>query len=271
MENKKDKWKEFLHELTFESNTPAGKAFDIILLFLILSSIIIVMLDSVPSLHAQHKDLFHKIEWIFTVLFTLEYLLRLISSAHRLKFVFSFLGIIDFIAIIPSYLTLFISGPELLLMLRVLRLLRIFRIFRLSHFLNDINFLAVALYRSLRKITIFIIFALVLVVLLGSIMYLVEKPEHGFTSIPECIYWALVTITTVGYGDIVPITPMGKIIAGIVMLTGYAIIAVPMGIVTTEMAMAIRSREAGHEICRSCGKKGHDADAVHCKYCGEKI
>ena len=271
MGNKTDKWTEFLHKMTFESRTPAGKAFDIILFFLILSSIIIVMLDSVPSLHAQHKDLFHKIEWIFTILFTLEYFLRLISSDHRVKFVFSFLGIIDFIAIIPTYLTLFISGPELLLMLRVLRLLRIFRIFRLSHFLNDINFLSSALYRSLRKISIFLIFAMVLVVLLGSIMYLVEKPEHGFSSIPECIYWALVTITTTGYGDIVPITPMGKIMAGIVMLTGYAIIAVPMGIVTTEMAKAIRSREAGHEACRSCGKKGHDADAGYCKYCGDKF
>ncbi len=271
MENRSSKWKEFLHEITFESRTRAGKAFDIVLLFLILSSIIIVMLDSVPSLHIQHKDLFHKIEWIFTILFTLEYILRIISSAHRFKFIFSVLGIIDFIAIIPNYLTLFYNGPELLLMLRVLRLLRIFRIFRLSHFLNDLNFLSITLYRSLRKISIFIVFALVLVLMLGSVMYLVEKPEHGFTSIPQCIYWALVTITTVGYGDVVPITPMGKILAGIVMLTGYAIIAVPMGIVTTEMVLAMRSREAGHEICKSCGKKGHDADAAYCKYCGEKF
>lgn len=232
---------------------------------------VIVMLDSVEAMHIKYGDTFHTIEWIFTILFTLEYAMRLFAAKRAFKFVFSFLGIIDFIAIVPTYITLFVTGSQTLLMLRVLRLLRIFRIFRLSHFLSDINFLSIALVKSFRKISIFLIFAMVLVILLGSLMYIVEKPENGFTSIPECIYWALVTITTVGYGDIVPQTPWGKVVAGIVMLIGYAIIAVPMGIITTEMASAFKSREAGHAICKSCHKGGNDADAVHCKYCGEKF
>lgn len=271
MSKKMPKWKKFLNEITFEYRTPAAKIFDAVLLLLIIGSITVVMMDSVPALHLQHRKLFHKLEWGFTILFSLEYILRLISAKDPAKFAFSFLGIIDFIAIIPTYLTLLIDSPDVLLMLRVLRLLRIFRIFRLSHFLKDVNFLASTLYRSVQKITIFMIFAIVLVILLGSAMYLVEKPEHGFTSIPECVYWALVTMTTVGYGDLVPVTALGKVVAGVVMLTGFAIIAVPMGIVTNEMAKAMRSRDAHVDICKACKRSGHDADALHCKYCGEKF
>jgi voltage-gated potassium channel len=263
-------WKEALREMAFESRTKAGKAFDIILLLLIIISLVVVMLDSVISIHAKYGDVLHDIEWAITILFTIEYLIRLIAAPSRKKFVFSFLGIIDFIAIIPTYITLFTTGAQTLLMLRVLRLLRIFRIFRLSHFLSDIHFLSIALYKSLRRISVFMIFAIVLVILLGSLMYVVEKPENGFTSIPECIYWAVVTITTVGYGDLVPMTAGGKVLAGMVMLTGYAIIAIPMGIITNEIAVAIRDREElMGKACKSCKRKGHDKDALFCKYCGD--
>ena len=229
------------------------------------------MMDSVPALRLKYGRSLHLLEWVVTILFTIEYILRIISAKRPAKFVFSFLGIVDFIAIIPTYLTLMINSPDVLLILRVLRLLRVFRVFRISHFLQDVNFLSVTLYRSLQKISIFMIFALVLVILLGSVMYLVEKPENGFTSIPECVYWALVTMTTVGYGDIVPITVMCKVVAGIVMLTGFAIIAVPMGIVTNEMAKAMGSRNLSPVTCKGCKKVGHDEDAHYCKVCGEKF
>jgi voltage-gated potassium channel len=180
------------------------------------------------------------------------------------------LGIVDLVAILPTYFTLFFAGSQTLLILRVLRLLRIFRIFRLSDFLVDLKFLSRTLARSFRKISIFFMFALVIVIIMGSMMYLVED-HKVFTSIPQCIYWAITTITTVGYGDMVPVTPLGKMVANIVMLIGYAIIAVPTGIITTEMALAMKSRDTGREICQNCNKGGHDHDAVHCKHCGAKF
>ncbi len=268
----KEKWRHRLHDAFFEHQTSAGRVLDIFFLTLILASVIVVMMDSVKDLHHAHKHLFRILEWIFTIIFTIEYLMRATLSRKPFKFVFSFLGIVDLIAILPTYASLFISGAQSLLILRVLRLLRIFRIFRLSHFLTDLKFLSVAVKNSFRKIGIFFLFALVMVVLLGSLMYIVEDPKQGvFTSIPQCIYWAIETITTVGYGDLVPITPWGKVVANIVMLIGYAIIAVPTGIITTEMALAIKSREAGHETCKNCNKGGHDHDALHCKHCGAKF
>jgi voltage-gated potassium channel len=268
----KKKWRHELHEMVFETHTTSGRIFDIVLLVAIVTSVIIVMLDSVPSLHHQYKVEYHRAEWAFTILFTVEYLLRVCLTKHPFRFVFSFLGIVDLVAILPTYATLFVGGDaQTLLMLRALRLLRIFRIFRLSHFLNDLHFLSSALISSFRKIGIFFLFAFVIVVIMGSVMYLVEDPKDGFTSIPQCIYWAVTTITTVGYGDLVPITPWGKVIANILMLIGYAIIAVPTGIITTEMALAIKSRETGHHICKNCGKTGHDHDANYCKHCGAKF
>jgi voltage-gated potassium channel len=261
-------WQEKLHEVIYESEKPEGKAFDIVLLSCILISIIVVILDSVESLHARYGDFFYTLEWIFTVIFTLEYILRLISIRKPLKYVFSAFGIIDLLAIIPSYLSIVFAGAQSLLVFRALRLLRIFRIFRLVHFLSELRFLSAAVMSSLRKISIFILFVLTVVVILGSIIYLVEGPENGFTSIPQSIYWAIVTITTVGYGDLAPATPMGKVIASFIMLLGYGIIAVPTGIVTTEMALAARKREQGNNACPSCGREGHDRDAKHCKYCG---
>lgn len=264
-------WRFRLHEIIYESNTRAGKAFDVGLLIAIIASIIIVMLDSVQSIHKAHGPLMQTLEWVFTGLFTIEYFLRLISIKHPIKYVFSGLGIIDLIALIPSYLSIFVIGAQSLLVFRALRLLRVFRIFKLSRFLTEIDFLTVAIKGSLRKISIFLLTVLFLTIILGSIMYLVEKRENGFSNIPESIYWAIVTITTVGYGDISPVTPMGKFVASVVMLIGYAIIAVPTGILTHDMAIAASKKKELPESCPGCGQEGHDGDATFCKYCGTTL
>jgi voltage-gated potassium channel len=261
-------WRSRLHNTIYESNTLAGKIFDVALLILIISSIVVVMLDSIKSYHDRYGQVFYIMEWIFTGLFTLEYILRLISINRPFRYVISFLGIIDLLAIIPSYLSIFFVGAQSLLVLRALRLLRVFRIFKLTHFLTEMEFLKLALTTSLKKITIFMLVVLSLVIILGSVMYLVENGKNGFISIPDSIYWAIVTITTVGYGDIAPVTPLGKFIASIMMFIGYGIIAVPTGIITTEMAHAARLRKHGHETCPGCGREGHDKDAVFCKFCG---
>jgi voltage-gated potassium channel len=269
MEKSKSKtWRNKLHDTIYESNTTAGKVFDVVLLFLIICSIVVVMLDSIRIYNRLYALEFTVLEWTFTIVFTLEYILRLISIDKPWRYVFSFLGIIDLLAIIPSYLSIFFAGAESLLVFRALRFLRIFRIFKLTHFLSEMQFLKAAVVGSLKKISIFMMVVLGLVIILGSIMYLVEKGKNGFNSIPEGIYWAIVTITTVGYGDISPVTSLGKFIASIIMLIGYGIIAVPTGIITTEMALAQRTRKQGHETCPGCGKEGHDYDAVFCKHCG---
>jgi len=264
-------WQFKLHGIIYESNTPAGKAFDIGLLIAIFTSIIVVMLDSVVSIHAQYGRLFSTLEWIFTALFTVEYVLRLVSIRKPFRFVWSPLGIIDLISLLPSYLSIFFIGAQSLLVFRALRLLRVFRIFKLGQFLTEINFLTHALKNSLRKISIFLLTVLTITVILGSIMYLVEKKENGFSNIPESIYWAIVTITTVGYGDISPITPLGKFVASVVMLIGYAIIAVPTGIITHDIAIAARQKKELPESCPNCSREGHDSDALFCKYCGSSL
>jgi voltage-gated potassium channel len=261
-------WRHRLHDVIYESNTPAGKAFDISLLIFILASIVVVMLDSVPAYHREHGELFKALEWAFTVIFTLEYLLRLISVERPLRFVISPLGLVDLLSILPSYLSTFIPGAHSLLVLRALRLLRIFRIFKLTHFLSEAQFLTAAIRGSARKIAIFMLAVVALTVILGSIMYLVENGENGFASIPESIYWAVVTITTVGYGDISPVTPLGRLIASVMMLIGYGIIAVPTGILTSEIAAEARKKKHSTEACPACGRHGHDTDARHCKWCG---
>jgi len=264
-------WQFRLHEIIYESNTPAGKAFDVGLLIAIFTSIAVVMLDSVQSYHLRYGTLFHTLEWVFSILFTLEYFLRLICIKKPWRYVFSLLGIIDLVALIPSYLSFFFIGAQSLLVFRALRLLRIFRIFKLGHFLTEINFLTTALKGSVRKISIFLLTVLMLTVILGSIMYLVEQRENGFSNIPESIYWAIVTITTVGYGDISPVTPMGKFVASVVMLIGYSIIAVPTGILTHDLAMLARSKKELPESCPACSREGHDLDARFCKYCGASL
>lgn len=264
-------WKSRLHEVIYESHTTAGKVFDITLLIFIVVSIVVVMLDSVAELHASYGKLFFAMEWFFTIVFTAEYILRLICIRRPWKYIFSALGIIDLLAIIPSYLSFIYIGSQSLLVLRALRLLRVFRIFRLVHFLSEMRFLHVAIINSIRKISIFILFVISAVVILGSIIYLVEGPNNGFSSIPQSVYWAIVTITTVGYGDIAPVTPLGKLIASFIMLLGYGIIAVPTGIVTTEMAIAAKNQRQENQACPSCGREGHDHDARFCKYCGTKL
>lgn len=271
MANDQNNWRERLHNVIYESDTPAGKAFDVSLLVLIFISILVVMFDSIPSLHARHGQLFFVLEWTFTIIFTIEYILRLISIRKPFRYIVSFLGIIDLLAIIPSYLSIFFEGYQYLLVFRALRLLRIFRIFRLTLFLSEMQFLGIAIKGSLRKISIFMFIVLSLVTILGSMMYLIENRQNGFSSIPDSIYWAIVTITTVGYGDISPVTPLGKFVASIIMLMGYGILAVPTGIVTTEMAMAARKRNITNISCPACGREGHDEDARFCKYCGAKL
>lgn len=267
--NNNRSWQSRLHDVIYESNTVAGKAFDITLLILIIASILVVMLDSIEKYHERYGSAFYIMEWGFTIFFTIEYILRLICIRRPLLYMISFLGIIDLLAIIPTYLSVFFVGAQSLLVLRALRLLRIFRIFKLTHFLSEMRFLSGAIRGSLKKVTIFMLVVITLVIILGSIMYLLEKENNeGFASIPESIYWAIVTITTVGYGDISPVTSMGKFLASVIMLLGYGIIAVPTGIITTEMALAIKRKEQLQEVCPHCGKEGHDADARFCKKCG---
>lgn len=270
-EKKLSRWQNKIHEIIYEADTPWGKVFDVVLLIMILISVVIVMLDSVEIYHGQFGELFYIIEWVLTIVFTLEYILRIISISKPRKYIFSFLGMIDLLAIIPTYLSLFIVGSQTLIIVRALRLLRIFRIFKLQHYMSEMRFLYVAVAHSLRKISIFLLFVLTVVVIMGSVMYLVEAPENGFTSIPQSIYWAIVTITTVGYGDISPITAIGKLIASMIMLLGYAIIAVPTGIVSTEMALLAKHKNDKHVACNACGKEGHDKDAKFCKYCSSKF
>jgi voltage-gated potassium channel len=264
-------WRDKLHRTIYESNTTAGKIFDVTLLFLIIASIAVVMLDSIDSYHQRYGDVFYLLEWIFTILFTIEFILRLVSLQRPLMYVFSFFGLIDLLAILPAYLSIFFAGAQSLLVLRALRLLRVFRIFKLTHFLTEMQFLRSAMKSSMKKIAIFMLVVLGLVIILGSVMYLVEGRENGFQSIPDSIYWAIVTITTVGYGDISPATPLGKFIASIMMFIGYGIIAVPTGIVTTEMAITHRSKGHGNETCPGCGREGHDRDAKYCKSCGARL
>lgn len=264
-------WKSRLHTIIFESHTRSGKMFDVVLLILILLSILVVLVDSMEEYHNRFGDVFYIIEWAFTILFTIEYIFRIISVRSPGKYAVSYLGIIDLLSIIPTYLSLFFVGAQSLLVLRVLRLLRIFRIFKLNHYLSEMNFLSVALKNSARKISIFMLCVLFLVLIFGSLMYLIEGGTNGFSSIPAGIYWAIVTITTVGYGDVAPVTVVGKMIAGGIMLLGYGIIAVPTGIVTTEMAMAAREKKMNREACPNCGKEGHDGDARYCKSCGTKL
>lgn len=262
-------WRNILYTIIFEADTPAGKLFDEILIATILLSVIVVMLDSVREIEALYGDLFYSLEWIFTILFTVEYFLRLICVGQPIRYATSFFGIIDLIAILPTYFSLFLPGSEYLLVIRSLRLLRIFRVLKLVQYLGEADLLIRALRASRRKITLFLFTVLNLVVILGSLMYVIEGGKSGFTSIPKSIYWAIITLTTVGYGDIVPETNLGQAMASIVMIIGYSIIAVPTGIVTSEIA---RARTYSKErTCQNCSFEGHDIDAEFCKHCGAKL
>lgn len=262
--------RERLHEIIFEADTPEGKAFDVILLVLITASVITVMLESVSDYQARFGALFVTLEWIFTVLFTIEYLLRLYSVYRPIKYATSFFGIIDLLAILPSYLSLVVAGTQYFLVIRALRLLRIFRIFKLGHFMKEGYVIVEALKASRTKILVFLYSVLLIVTIIGAVMYLVEGAVNdSFSSIPRSIYWAIVTLTTVGYGDITPSTSFGQFLSAIVMILGYAIIAVPTGIVTNEIIMS--NKKTNTQACRFCGREGHDNDAVFCKYCSNRL
>ena len=263
-------WQRVLHEIIFEADTAAGKAFDVALLVAIVLSVIAVCMESVTSFREQYGALLWMMEWGFTILFTIEYMLRLVSVSRPTRYAVSFFGIVDLLAILPTYLSLIFTGTQSLLVIRALRLLRIFRIFKLAQFLGEAATLREAIISSMRKIIIFQGVVLTMTLILGAMMYIIEPADAGFTSIPESVYWAIVTMTTVGYGDIAPITVGGKFLASVVLMMGYAIIAVPTGIVTVEMSLASRKR-VSTQACLSCSAEGHDPDAKHCKYCGEPL
>jgi len=259
-----------IYAIMFESDTPAGKFFDEALIFSIMLSVIVVMLDSVSAVNASHGNLLHSLEWMFTILFTIEYFLRLFSIGRPVRYATSFFGVVDLLAIIPTYVSLFLPGSQYLIVIRVLRLLRVFRILKLVKYLNEADMLTKALRASQQKIIIFLFAVVNMVIILGSAMYVIEGTEHGFTSIPLSIYWAVITLTTVGYGDIVPQTPLGQGLAMCIMIIGYGIIAVPTGIVTAEIAYVSKEKPTSR-ICPECSAEGHDANAEFCKICGAKL
>lgn len=268
------KTKERLFEIIFKADTKEGKAFDVVLITLIVISIVTVILDSVPGISTSMHDAFKIIEWIITIFFTIEYILRIIVVRNSFKYVSSFYGIIDLLATLPTYIGLIVSGGSSLLIIRALRLLRIFRVFKLSRYTVAGSVIGGALRASKAKIAVFLVAVTTVIIIIGTLMYLVEGSENGFTSIPRSIYWTIVTITTVGYGDIAPATALGQFLASLTMLTGYSIIAVPTGIVSAEMNYQQRlfhMGESGSRTCPKCNAAGHDADASYCKICGTKL
>lgn len=260
-----------LHEVIFEADTRAGRIFDLALIFSIFASVFAVMLDSVSAVRLRHRNFLIGAEWFFTVLFTIEYALRLYCVKRPFRYARSFFGIVDLMAILPTYVSLFLPGSQYLLVIRILRVLRIFRVLKLVQFIHEANVMARALRASSRKIIVFFAFILTLVVIFGSIMYLVEGEKNGFTSIPRSIYWAIVTMTTVGYGDISPKTALGQAIASVVMILGFSIIAVPTGIVASEMTRATAVQQISTQACPDCSAEGHDYGAKFCKNCGAEL
>ena len=259
-----------LFEIVFRADDPVARAFDMVLIVAILASVGVVMLDSVAPLHAEHQRAFLIAEWFFTVLFTIEYLLRLWVVRRPLRYALSFYGLVDFLSILPTYISLIVPGAQVLLSVRILRVLRIFRVFKLANYLDEADQLNKALSASKRKIFVFIFVVLTLVTVMGSMMYLIEGGRNGFDSIPKSVYWAVVTVTTVGYGDIAPVTPLGQGLALMLMIMGYGIIAVPTGIVTVELNRG-RASVHRHERCPTCGLDDHDNDARYCKRCGTRL
>jgi voltage-gated potassium channel len=259
-----------LYRVIFGTDSRAGKLFDEILILTILGSVAVLMLDSVVSINDRFGETLFILEWLFTLTFTIEYAARIYSSPNRWRYIFSFYGIIDLLSILPTYLSLVLPGTNYLLIIRLLRVLRVFRVLKLVRYLSEANLLTTALYQARRKVLLFFFVVLNLAVIFGSVMYIVEGPDNGFTSIPRSIYWTIVTITTVGYGDITPETPLGQIIASLVMLTGYCIIAVPTGIFTAELAHEMQ-RERNLIVCPNCGKSGHEKTANFCIACGSEV
>ena len=260
--------------IIFLSDTRSSKAFDVALLWLIGVSVLVVMLESVEALDSRHHDLFRLTEWIFTILFTIEYAVRIWVVRKKRTYIFSFFGIVDLLSIIPTYLTLLNFGVHYLVVVRILRLLRIFRVLKMARYLGEANLLINALRSSLPKVTVFLFCVFAVTAILGTLMYLVEGilgKNEGFSNVPQSVYWAIVTISTVGYGDVTPITVVGKMIATVIMLTGFGIIAVPTGIVIGELNMSMRKIQPDNRVCGECGHRGHDPKAGFCKMCGNGL
>ncbi len=273
MANQQNSWKHIknkLHEVIFEADTPAGKLFDIALIIAILLSVGAVMLDSIKPINVQYGSLLHLAEWVFTILFTIEYVLRLVSVGRPIKYARSFFGVIDLLAFLPTYLSVLIPGSQLFLVIRILRVIRIFRVLKLLPYLIEAQLLMRALAASRRKIAVFLVTVLLSVIIMGSFMYIIEGEENGFTSIPRSVYWSIVTLTTVGYGDISPQTPLGQMLASIIMIFGYGLIAVPTGIVSVEIVRK-SSDKITNNACPECSAEGHASDAKFCKYCGADL
>jgi len=268
--SRQDDWKKHWHNIIFEHNTRAGRIFDEVLLVMILLSVIVVLTDSVETYRAKHLQTLLALEWLFTILFTIEYIIRILVSPVKGRYIFSFFGIIDLLSIVPTYLSLIFSGAQYLIIIRLLRLMRVFRILKLVKFTQASIYLLHALRHSREKILVFFGTVSIIVTIVGTLMYLIEGPESGFTSIPTSIYWAIVTITTVGFGDITPVTPAGKFVASLLMLIGYAIIAVPTGIITSEMARSRRDEVAARS-CPSCGFDAFARGSNYCSNCGTKL
>ncbi len=264
-------WRLKLHEVIYEADTPAGKLFDIVLLIVILLSIVLVMLESVRELSREYYWQFYTAEWIITIIFSVEYVLRIIAINKPFKYIFSFYGIVDLLSTIPTYLAFIGGGHNLLFAVRSLRLLRVFRILKITRYIGESNKLVKALKDSRPKILVFLFAVLILCVIMGTVMYLVEGPEHGFTSIPVAVYWCIVTLTTVGFGDIHPVTPLGQFIASVIMITGYGIIAVPTGIVSAEYSKGEKEVPVNTQVCPYCNESKHLDKAEYCHNCGNKL
>lgn len=262
-------WRDKLHNIIFEAHTPAGRLFDIGLLLTIVFSLALVSLESVQSIGSQYSLLFNTLEWIITIAFTIEFILRLIVTRRPLKYLFSFYGLVDLLSILPTYLEIFFPGAESFILIRSIRLLRIFRVLKLFYFVREARFLKLALRAAMGKIIVFLLSVLSVATITGGLMYVIEGPENGFTSIPKGVYWAIVTLTTVGYGDIAPQTPLGQMMAALIMILGYGIIAVPTGIVSVELAEAHRKEPT--KCCKECSLEGHDLDARFCRGCGASL
>lgn len=270
---KRKNWRESLHEIIYEADTPRGKIFDIILLVLILLSVVIVMLESVARIGLKYHNLFHILEWIITILFTIEYVARIITVKKPSKYIFSFYGIIDFLSTIPLYISLIFFGTNYLITVRALRLLRVFRILKVTRFIGEGDRLRKALFESRVKIMLFIFTILIVAVIFGTLMYLIEGEESGFDSIPVSVYWCIVTLTTVGFGDIAPVTPVGQFLATLIMVLGYGIIAVPTGIVGARYFQNSNENyvHVNSQSCHNCGAQKHRDDALYCHRCGEHL
>jgi len=269
--SRKPSFREQLHAVIFEAESPAGKAFDVVLLLAIGLSVTAMLLESVVAVREAYGGALHLAEWTFTALFTAEYLLRLYCVRRPWAYATSFYGIVDLLAVVPAYLSLLLSGAQSLAVVRALRLLRVFRVLKLARYLGEANILLAALRASRPKIVVFLVVIVNIAVIVGAAMYLIEGDEAGFTSIPASVYWAVVTMTTVGYGDIAPQTPLGQALAVALMVTGYGIIAVPTGIVTSELTRLRQPLRVTTQACPACSREGHDFDAKFCKHCGAKL